>query len=82
VTGVGTRVAIGAAGDVPRLAAVEDGGVVRTYRREGGRWIAEALPGQRGTAEVLDLAVDAAGRWRLVHDQADDGDILLATRSP
>ena len=80
--GVGTRVAIGAAGAVPRVAAVDEAGVVRVYVREAGRWSGEALPGQRGAAESLDFAVDAAGQLRLVHDRFDEGSVVLASRSP
>lgn len=81
--GLGTRVAIGASGDEPRVAVVDDTGTVRTYLRSGGAWRGEALPGQGGVATTLDFATDGAGQLRLAYDRLDEGgSVVLASRVP
>jgi hypothetical protein len=79
---LGTRVAIGSAGEPARVAAVDAVGAVRVYRRVNGAWTAESLDGQGGAAASLDFAVGPDGQLRVVFDRIDDGSVLLASRTP
>lgn len=79
---LGTRVAIGAAGATPRVAAVDGAGVVRVWTRGAGAWDAETVTGQGGAAASLDFAVGPDGQLRVLYDRVNEGDIALASRVP
>lgn len=79
---LGTRVAIGAAGGTPRVAAVDGAGAVRVYRRVDGAWAGETLAGQGGAAASVDFAVGGDGQLRVLYDRVNEGDIALASKVP
>lgn len=82
VDGLGTRVAIGSAGDIPRVAAVDPAGTVRVYSRTAGSWSAESIDGQGGAAASVDFVVAPDGQLRVVYDGIADGRVRLASRAP
>jgi hypothetical protein len=80
--GLGTRVAIGAAGATPRVAAVDAAGTLRVWSRAAGAWAGETVAGQGGAAASLDFAVGPDGQMRVIYDRVNEGDIALASRVP
>lgn len=82
VRGLGTRVAIGSAGDTPRIAAVDPTGAVRIHTRGADRWTAESIDGQGGAADAVDFVVGPDGQLRVVFDLAAEARVRLASRAP
>ncbi len=80
--GLGTRVAIGSAGDTPRFAAVDPSGAVRVHTRTAGRWGAEPIDGQGGVAAAVDFVVAPDGQLRVAYDLVAEGRVRLASRAP
>lgn len=79
---LGTRVAIGAAGDAPRVAAIDAAGTVRVHARTAGAWAAETITGQGGAAASLDFVVGPDGQWRVAFDRVAADEVVLASRLP
>jgi hypothetical protein len=78
----GTRVAIGAAGGTPRVAAIDAAGTVRVHVRTAGAWSSETITGQGGAAASIDFVVGPDGQLRVAFDRVAADEIALASRLP
>jgi hypothetical protein len=80
----GFGVAVAIAGDVARVAALDDRGRLRLYTRDaaGGAWTVETPDPRPEALATVDFAIGTDGQLRVVYDRILDGGVVLASRAP